>query len=501
MESRRRKTDWLATVFYPLAVVLMEAFWVYPWLVWIGSWPVFFQPRPPLSLASIIIVLAGAVLAVRWLLRPQWPVKLSQFLIIGAGLVIILLVTGAEHRAGYAYLGGAWFGHLGRAFGNILSRPDTMVVAPPLLLYLWWRGLRLGQATSYFRGIYFSFVLGMVALIVLNIIWQVSAASGDFARPGSGVGVDIIAFFFFGLLAIAISHLYQMRSTMPREEAGLTPVWRWLPVMLIVIGGMALVVFGIAGVFSPGFFTSIGHAFGTAFDFFWKILNYVLIPFNFIFEGLLWIMRWLVNLLRRSQPPQPDSTANMSSQNIFPETTPKELPPVFYLVTKWVFIAVLIGLVLFFLAKAISRYRARQAGEEIEEIHESILSWRGLGDDLKEFFGLMGKKFRRRPPPPSPHQYGDDEPGRLDVREAYRRMLYEASRSGFARRRHETPEEYARRTGNIILESREPLAHLTDIYVNVRYGETRPPADRVAAANSLWRTLRSLFRGMRGEKP
>jgi hypothetical protein len=39
--SKKAGFDWLATVIYPLAVVLMEVFWVYPWLVWLGTWPMF----------------------------------------------------------------------------------------------------------------------------------------------------------------------------------------------------------------------------------------------------------------------------------------------------------------------------------------------------------------------------------------------------------------------------------------------------------------------------
>lgn len=324
MTNRLKNLDWLATVFYPLAVVFMEAFWVYPWLVWIGSWPLFPQPHPPLSLASVIIVLAAATLSLRLFLRQDWPVSTSRAIVIGLGLVVILLVLGIEYNAGYRFLSGNWFAYTGQVFGNIFTRPNTIAVALPVLLYLWWRGINLGQVTFYFRNIYRSFILGMVALIVLIILWQVSAASGNFARPGPGIGLDVIIFFFFGLLAIAISHLYMMRSAMPREEARRTSVWRWLPIMLAVIGGMALVVFGIAGVFSADFFTSVGHIFGAVFDFLGKIFNYILVPFNYVFEAIIWVLRWLTNLLRSNQPLQPNNAENMSLKDVFPQTTSRQ---------------------------------------------------------------------------------------------------------------------------------------------------------------------------------
>jgi hypothetical protein len=499
MNNRFKNFDWLATVFYPLAVVLMEAFWVYPWLGWLGSFTVFPRPRPLLSLASVIIVLAAATLATRFFLRQKWPVSMVQAVVIGLGLVVILLALGIEYNAGYGFLSGRWFAYAGQVFGNTFTRPDTMAMALPVLLYLWWRGINLGQTTSYFQNIYRSFILGMIALIALIIIWQISAASGDFPKPGPGIGLNVIAFFFFGLLAIAISHLYMMRSSMLREDAGRISVWRWLPIMLAIIGGMALVVFGIAGVFSAEFFASVGHGYGAIFGFIGKIFNYILIPFNYLFEGIFWLAQWLINLLRSNQPLQPDGSANMSFEYLLPKTTPAELPAAVLLAIKWLVIAVIAAAVIFILAKAVSRFRNRRADEEIEEIHESLFSWRGLRGDLRELLGMMGKKFQRKLAPAATGYYSDDESRRLNIREIYRHLLREAASSGLARGRHETPVEYSGRLGRMVPESREPLTRLTDMYEGVRYGEIDAKEKQVDSANGLWRTLRGLLRGLRGE--
>ena len=498
MTNRMKTLDWLADVIYPLVIILMETFWVYPWLVWLGSFPVFEQQRPPLSMASVFIGLAAATLVIRLLLRPKFAVGLVQAAVIACGLGVILLVMGAEYRAGYAYLSGPWFAYIGQAFGNIFRHPDTMFIALPALLYLWWRGINLGQMTFNFKNIYRSFLIGITAIIVLIIIWQISSSSGRIAGPGAGIGINVLGVFFFGLLAIAISHLYTMRSTMPKEEAALTSVWRWMPIMLTVIGGMVIIVFAIAGIFSPGFFSSVGHVLGIAWHFVTRILDYLIIPFNYVFEAIIWVLRWLIARIPRGEPLSENNTDNMSFGDLFPQTTPAELPAGLILVFKWLIIAAVIALVIFILVKAVSRYRARHAAEEIEEIHESIFSWHGLGDDLRELFGLMGKKFQRKQTPVPGHYY-EDKPGRLDVREAYRRMLGEASRSGLTRGRHETPGEYSLRMEHTVPESRESLTDLTDMYVGVRYGETRLPEEKVDKANGLWQILRSIFRGIRGE--
>jgi hypothetical protein len=499
MTNKLKTLDWLADVIFPLLLVLMETFWVYPWLVWLGSFPMFAQPRPPLSLASVFLTLAAATLAIRFFNRQKWTVRMVQAAVIGCGLVVILLVLGSEYGNSYGFPGSRWFAYIGQVFGNIFTRPDTLIVALPALLYLWWRGINLGQMTFSFKNIYRSFLIAISALIVLIIIWQISSSSGYFAGPGTGIGLDVLAVFFFGLLAIAISHLYTMRSSMPREEAALTSVWRWLPIMLTVIGGMVIVVFVIAGFFSPGFFTSIGHFFGTIFHFLGKIFEYILVPFNFLFEGIIWVMRWMIARIPRGPNQQPNDSANMSFGDMFPKTTPAELSPVLILVIKWLVFAVIFAAVIFILARAVSRFRARRAEEEIEEIHESLFSWRGLGNDLRELLGMMGKKQKKSAKLIPAYDIDADESRRMDIREIYWRLLREASLSGLARGIHETPAEYSRRLGRAMPAGSDPIARLTDMYSDVRYGEIHLPEEKITISNDMWWRLYRSFGQWRGQ--
>ena len=101
MTSKLANTDWLAIVIYPLAVILMEAFWVYPWLVWLGVWPIFTEQRPSLGLASVIITLAVSLLVTKLSFRQKWPMRLIQSVVVGCGLVTILLVLHFEYSAGH----------------------------------------------------------------------------------------------------------------------------------------------------------------------------------------------------------------------------------------------------------------------------------------------------------------------------------------------------------------------------------------------------------------
>jgi hypothetical protein len=500
IEKKTKTTfDWLAAIIYPLAVVLMEAFWIYPWLSWVGSWPMWEDPRPALSLASVIILLAVALLLTRRIVRRDWPMQLVRAAVICGGLVVIFLVIRIEYGDGYGVFDMGWFGYTGKLLGNIGHQPSSLVPALPVALYLWWRGIRLGQTTSYFRDIYRTFILGLTALIVLIIIWQLSAGSERFTAPGAGMGWNVIAFFFFGLMAIAISHLYMMRSKMPKEEAASMSVRRWLPIMLGVIAGMVLVVFGIASLFSEQFFETVGHGAGTVFDALGKVFHYILIPLNYVFEAIFWVLRLILNALRNTPTPPSEQSGNVSQQP-FPEVVPRELSPTMMLIIKWVIIALIIAAVIFILGRAISRLSHRREEEDIEEINESLGGWRNFRDDLKQFFGMMGQRFRRKGAPASRRTLSGDDDSRLDVREIYRHLQWEAARSGIARRRPETAQEYSRRLARQVPEGGENLAGLTDLYSDIRYGEKKPSEEKVDNANVIWRAVRGILRKTRGDQ-
>lgn len=487
--------DWMAVVIYPLSVILMEAFWVSPWLSWIGNWPVFYEARPILSLTSVIIIIVLSLVITRIFTPKTWPLWKIQLTIIGSGVLTMLLVLAVEYSDGYTFLSAGWFGHTAAVLGDTLSHAGTIAVAIPAIVYLWWRGITLGQSTSYFKDIYRNFLLGMGALVLLIIFWQISSSSGKIPSPGADIGINVIAFFFFGLLAIAISHLYNMRRAMPKEEAKLTSVWRWLPVMLGVIGGMILIGFGVASAMSPDFIDAISRGANVVLGFLGKVLEYISIPFIYIAQGIIMAIAWFLRLFAgEQQQQQGDMSGNMTPN--WEQNESVQLPEAAIAAIKWTVLAIVIALVIFFLARAIARYRARHAQEDVDEVRESIFSWRNFRDDLKEMF----RSLRRKPKPPKApeYQYDEDDVKQLDVREIYRHMQWEAGRSGIPRRRHETAEEYARRIRQFVPDGTKPLGNLTHMYENVRYGEEMPSVDKKKDANNLWQALRGMIRKLRG---
>jgi len=491
--SRFKNFDWIATGFYPLAVILMEAFWVSPWLNWLGIWPVFSTGRPVLHLASVVIVIVASLVITRIITRQKLSLWGIQLIVIGSGLLVMLLVLAVEYNDGYVFLSGAWFGHFGQMLGDTFNDASTIVVAIPAIIYLWWRGIMLGQSTSYFKDIYRSFLLGMAALVVLIIVWQISSSSGTIPAPGAGIGINVIAFFFFGLLAISISHLYNMRRTMPKEEARHTSIWRWLPVMLGVIGAMILIGFGIASAISPEFINVLSSGTSAVFWFFGKIFEYIMVPIIYIAQWVVKAFWWFITLFKgESAAPPPDSNNMSIPQNSIIQSG--EFSPAVVSAIKWSVLAIIIVIVVVVLAKAVARYRERRAQDEFDETRESLFSWKGLMADLKEM-------FKRKPKVATtpPYQFDENEVGRLNIREIYRHMQWEAGRSGIARRRHETASEYRTRIEHIVPDSAPPLNNLTDMYESVRYGEEMASVDKETYANNLWQNIKVLLRKLRGD--
>ncbi len=495
--SSLKKINYLNDVFYPLSVVLMESFWVFPWLIWMGLWPSFSEEGPALSLLSVIIMLVASLVITRIATKRDWPVWLIRSVVIGSGLVAMFLVLRIDHNGGFGIFDTGWYGYAGEKLAHFFSSPHPLGLAIAVMIYLWWRGIALGRSTAQFRSIYTSFLTGMTLLIFLIVLWRITSGDSTYERPGGDIGLYVIAFFFFGLISIAVGHLYMMHRAMPKEEAALTSIWRWLPMMLGVIGGMIIVGFVVASVFSRDFFQVLKTGFGYISDGIVQIIEWLSVPLNWVIEIVIKFLQWIFNIFRTETQP---TAANQTGGSPFDDVTvtDRALSPEVIMIIKWVIIALVIALIIFILAKAISRYLDRHGGDKIEEIHESLWNIKDIRNDFRLFLKMLGDKFKRKSRPGPGYLFETGSGGKMNVREIYRHLLWEGKRSGLPRRRHETVTEYARRLEKSIPEGTGPVDNITDLYSDVRYGDISIQEEKVDSANTLWGTIRNLLRSLRG---
>ena len=229
-----------------------------------------------------------------------------------------------------------------------------------------------------------------------------------------------------------------------------------------------------------------------------KIIDFLSVPLDWIFNAIVVVIQWFFNLFRQDVELPAE---NVSDGTPFAESTGGQitLPPEVATAIKWGIAVIIIGVVVFILAKTISHYLRRREKDDIEEIHESLWNLKDIRDDFRLFFRSLGNRFRRKPKPVMAGFTFDTE-GRLDIRDIYRNLLWEGKNSGLPRRRQETVTEYAERLRKHVPEGTEPVNQITDLYSGVRYGDIQAPEERVDSANTLWKKVRNLLRDLRGDR-
>ncbi|UCB44145.1 MAG: DUF4129 domain-containing protein [Dehalococcoidales bacterium] len=497
---RLTRLNWIATVVIPVAVILMEVYWFYPWFLWLGKTELFSEPRAPFSIGGVIFLLGGGFVATRYLLSREWSLNRIRWGVILCSLVVVFTVVRSEYHAGYGLLDGGWFVY---ASGVLLdfSQAHALMVALPAGAYLWWRGIRYGRAPLYTTSVYRTFMVGIVSFVLLVIVWRVSMGEGSLEELATTVAPHVAAFFFFALVSLALINLQSIRQQMTPEDMGPSFNRRWLPILIAVIGGIVLIGIGIASIFSPEFVAFLSRLLGSIGDVVRTVIGFILVPFAFIAAGLYWVIELIINLIRSKNIPEFMGPDFEFEEEAAAEVTPGQpISEVIIVALKWILFAAVAIVIIYLLARAVSRFRASRARIDIEEVNESLWSWGSLMADVRLFLSAIWQRLWRRrkeatPTGTVPRRYlEEDETDTLDIRTIYRRMLRQASRFGMGRRDPETPYEYRGRLGQIAPDSHEPLAELTDLYVTVRYGETEPQQRQVSRANSLWQVLKRLLR-------
>ncbi len=495
--SKLNRVNWIADVFTPLAVVLMEVFCVYPWLVFIGKLPAMTFQKTPLSLLALIFLLGISFIATKFFLSRKWPMPWIQVGIITCGLVAIFLVIRIEYSDGFKLLSGQWFVSYGQVLLDSFSHQNPFIFALLAGFYLWWRGIGLSRSKLSFASIYPPFLIELATLVLLIIIWGFSFKTGP-----SDIGIYIAVFFFFGLTSLALSNLRVLQERMKAKgEASKTFGRRWLSIIISAIGGIILIGIGFASIFSTQFVSSLGRILNLAANAFSNAVYYLFLAVGFLVEWIYYVGEFILNWFRHGKPPQPPQPVNLGNPNNSQNVTKGGISPQVMLILKWTVLALVLIGVLFLITRAIMRRHSARAQDDLEEEHESLWSWEGFRSDVIVFFKMFFQRFKRkaRPVPASVslnRQEDNDIRRRLSIREIYQHLLWQGARSRIPRELYETPFEYARRLGQAVPDGREPLNEIAKLYIDVRYGELQTEEKQIDVANNIWEKVRNLLKGL-----
>ena len=477
-----------------LVTLLMEGLWFYLWMVWMGRWGGFNLGEVPLTLVSILLLLWTSYHTVQILGQQRWGTRKAR---VVAGCVIaglFILVVRLENGGGYGLFDLGWIRFA--ALGLVDSFPTAIHVTFLGGTYLWWRGYRLARGGIYQEQVLHSFLVGLGGIILGLLVWEVAFRSnaGFEATRGDAL-IIIIAFFVAALSALALSHLMRIKADMVQLEGAAQISGRWSLVLPGVIGGMLVVGGTVATLFSFDLWSVFLRVLSLVSAAVAFLIFYIMLPLAYLAEGVIYVVRWLLSLLDPVAQPSfrvPDLGALRLTQE---QIEAAGEVPLWVTLLKWGVLFLIVGLLVYFLARLLMGRRRGAPVEGAVEIHESVGSWRDFVRDvllglflLFFWFQARGQRVRRKVRIPfyTRHEGVDHE---MEVRELYRRLLEEGRGAGFPRKERETPFEYQATLERRLPADQDALARITQGYVAVRYGEQAVSAEEKGFLNQLWRNV------------
>ncbi len=475
-----------------ILAVLMEVFWAFTVLAWISqvaSWG-----HEPVNLISCLVLAVFTALLVRWSMNGKWSAAKTRWVVLPSVFILWIILVRWNLSGGFAVWETRWFAYAGAHIVEV-------IVASLFLIYLTWRGISVGRQENSFTSLYRRFLIGLVGIIFTLVLW---GFSGD--RKGdiwSGAGLEIVLFFGTGLLALAIANLETLRTELVQHQEATTSFSRrWLSMLIILVLAILGISLALAAVFSSDAGSTIAGILGTLGDWLLTAFIYLLYPIGFIAQCLYYVARYILSLLRGEvQPPEFQPSGPADWQKTLEGQSTVQIPDGVVLGLKIGAIVVVVGLVIFFLARMLTRYWQGKAEEGIEETHETLWSWKLFSMDLRSVFAWLFRWMHRRkksadtPPEAviSALAMDKDNARLFTIRELYQALLWQGRETGTPRFSTETPYEYEKRLSKQRETISEELNNLTEAYIVDRYGQVAPEQEKVAWLNRVWRSLKAKF--------
>jgi hypothetical protein len=306
-------------------------------------------------------------------------------------------------------------------------------------------------------------------------------------RPLPDPSSAIFAFFFCGLLAVALARFEEIPSAQqPRADR------YWLPILLLaiaaVLGGSMLVVAILAAVGGVG--VSALDALTSLTGLLGQILLLLLTPFGYLVYWLIMLLEWLRGGTARPADPQVSAPAMPLDKQ---GTEPTQLPFLLEQFLRVLPVVLFLILASWLLIRALNRSRG-DAEATNGEYRESIGGLGSLWNDLSGFFAglwarLTGQARERLNALAAAVSQEPD--AALSARQIYAKLLRLAARLGSPRRPEQTPLEYLPDLERALPEAGDDPAGVTAVYNQARYGASPPRPDDLALAREAWERIKS----------
>jgi hypothetical protein len=435
-----------------LTIAAMEAVWCTA--IFIAFSPGASQLATPIIAVFVFANLLISVSLVRFLTLRHVPYKILRWIVL-AGLVVasafnLFVFLPVEGRSSAPLI-----------IGSFSSRPQALVppalLAVAVMIFLWYRGIRVGTTLITPVRASFGFRLGILVMILLCLI------------PNNRLQSDLISllplFFYMGLLAAALARAASLRLNRDAQRSSFGAGWLGFTGALgaIVSGTGFLIALLLAGFGVEGAARILRGIFGAIFVVFVVIVTPILYVLEWLLRPLAELIQSLALTVRQSQfqnqfaqIPDASSSQNLRQLAIL-------LDILKYLCLGLIILAVVAGLFMLLRNRATSM---GSGGEDREDLENE-----GLMDGLRGLLRRGLGKLQNTLGALAQFGVGRDLLQALTIRRLYARLIVRATGLGFPRDPAQTPFEYQDKLRQAFPGFPSEVEMITQAYVNVHYGE------------------------------
>jgi hypothetical protein len=479
------------TQIIPVMAILMEVLWVYAWMVWISGLAALAWTGTPLNFLSCAILAIATELLAYFSLSRKWSLRRVRTVVLLSSFLLLMLLVRLNLGGGYIFWNGTWVYYASK-------HTPQIVVGLLFGVYFIWRGISVGRQQNTFSDIYRRFLFGLAGIVILLVIWGISG--GQISSIWSNAGIYTVLFFGVGLLTLAIANLETLRvELLQHQEAASSFSRRWLSMLIALVLAILGMSIAVASIFSSNIASTLVHGLAIMGNWLLTAFLYALYPIAFIASLLYYVAKFLLSLITHGKPPEQLQPTNPQDwQQLVQNQSPTHIPDAVLMALKWGLIALVVVLIVLLLARILVRFSQNRTEEDIEEVHETLWSWRVFSADLRFLIAWLFRWMRRRRPTRlgvDPLEYiiasTDKNTDRVfTVRELYRALLWEGRQIGSPRRISETPYEYRRRLMPEIEKAASEVDSITEAYILERYGGLKTEPEKLRLLNRLWHSLR-----------
>jgi hypothetical protein len=429
-------------------------------------------------------LLAFAYLSTRWIPRTGLSLGRQRLVILGLILASVALLTRFHVHAYVPAGSGEWPAVLFDEWASIFNQLTDAPITLGVVLICWWRGIHL---------VYREFTLQSVSLSFrIDILWMVGAGLLWEAPRAGEVGLLIYGFFFFAILSMGLARVDEIAG---KKDGSAQPFGLgWLATML----GAGLVVIGlgwiVARVYSPAGFSALGEWLAPAFSVLEQAAYAILMFLGRLLEPIISLLVRFLEYLIRLAMENMGEVMPQDFSGVMP--TPQPTEPVeggfpWGAVFKWGTIVSLVLVALLGVALSLRKLVPR-GDDKGDASHRAVLGLNEWRDDLMENLRAGADRLAEMLAALTGRGLGMELYAELSIRSIYASMGRLAGRRGFPRRAAITPYEYLPALEQAFpLAAQADLAHITDAYVGVHYGEIPSTLREVQEIRQAWERVRA----------